>query len=122
VPTDDLETVDVAPPPDVHVDPSRDVQEKRRVEDFSGVLPSDFPAGLPLPAGASLVDQGPRWVEVIVAQPPVAVRPRWLERLRAAGWDAASEADGTVRLERGGSRARARLRADGPSTRLRVDY
>ena len=120
--SDGLETVDVAPPPDALVDPSRDVQERRRVETFSGVLPSDFPASLPLPTGASLVDQGPGWVEVIVARTPVDLRPRYVAQLQAAGWQAASEGDGALRLSRRGASARARLRADGPSTRLRIDY
>ena len=119
---DALETVEVGPPPDVLVDPSRDQQEVRRVEELSGVLPSDYPAGLPLPSGASLVDQGPRWVELLLAQPPVALRPRYLAQLRGAGWQATSDPDGTLRLSRGSVQARARLRADGPSTRLRIDY
>jgi hypothetical protein len=121
-PADDLQTVDVAPPPDVHVDTSLDVQEVRRVEELSGILPSDYPKDLPLPSGASLVDQGPRWVELLVGRAPAEVRPQLLQRVRAAGWQAEAAGNDAWTLRRGGVRARATLSARGPSTQIRVEY
>ena len=121
-PKDDLETVDVAPPPDALVDPSKDVQEVRRAETFSGVLPGDFPAGLPLPTGASLVDQGPRWVVVLVGRPPADVRAQYPQQVRAAGWQADAAGADAWTLRKGGVRARARVGARGPSSELRIDY
>jgi hypothetical protein len=120
VPT--LETVDVEPPPDARVDVSRDVQEVRRVEQLSGVLPSDFPTGLPLPPGASLVDQGPRWVELLIGRPPATVRGEFMQRVRGAGWQVETTGTDAWALQRDGTRARASLAAQGPSTRLRFDY
>ena len=120
-PRDDLETVDVSPPPDARVDPSLDRQERRRDESFSGVMPAAYPKSLPLPVGASLVDQGPRWVEVLVGRPTPSVREEYLRRVAAAGWRA--EGGGSsLALHRQGRTVRVRLSAAGPSTRLRVEY
>ncbi len=87
----DLATVEVPPPPDARVDVSRDVQERRRAEIFAGVMPARFPRALPLPAQASLVDQGGgrggAWVELLVPRRPDAVRTPYLQQLRAAGWE-----------------------------------
>jgi hypothetical protein len=121
-PPEELQTVDVAPPPDSRVDPSRDVQERRRAESFSGVMPEAFPKGLPLPPGASLVDQGGRWVEVLVGRRSDAVSPQYVEQLRAAGWQVTRGGTGTYALRRGGTSARVSLTAAGPSTRIRIDY
>ncbi|HET9767537.1 MAG TPA: hypothetical protein VFS60_11860, partial [Thermoanaerobaculia bacterium] len=74
----ELDTVEVAPPPDARVDVERDVKERRRAESFAGVLPARFPKALPLPPQASLVDQGRAaggaWIEVLVPRRPAAVR------------------------------------------------
>jgi hypothetical protein len=121
-PVDDLETVEVAPPPDVLVDTSRDQVEVRRVEEVSGVLPSDYPSTLPLPSGASLVDQGGRWVEMLVPRPPTTVEGEYLRRVRAAGWEATADGQGAWRLLRNGVKAHATLSARGPSTQLRIRY
>jgi hypothetical protein len=120
-PGDELQTVEVAPPPDARVDPSQDVKERRRAESFAGVLPSGFPAALPVPSGASLVDQGSRWVELLVARPPARLREEYVAQLRAAGWEVASRADG-LELRRGSADARVRLRADGSASRVRLEY
>lgn len=120
-PRDDLQTVEVSPPPDARVDPSLDRQERRRDESFSGVMPSGYPKSLPLPGGASLVDQGPRWVEVLVGRAMASVREEYLRRAAAAGWRA--EGGGSsLALHRQGRTVRVRLSADGPSTRLRIEY
>jgi hypothetical protein len=123
---DDLQTVDVAPPPDARVDVERDVKERRRAETFSGVLPGGFPATLPLPPRASLVDQGRRsggaWVELLVPQRPAAVREPYLRQLRAAGWEVVAGGAESWRCRRGASAATVSIRAQGPSTRIRLEY
>jgi hypothetical protein len=122
----ELQTVEVAPPPDAQVDPSRDVQERRRAETFAGVLPGRFPRTLPLPPQASLVDQGggkgAAWVEVLVPRRPAAVRAPYLQQLRTAGWEVSAEGTDAWRCRRADAAVRLSLRAQGPSTRLRLEY
>ena len=119
--SDDLQTVDVAPPPDARVDPSTDRQERRRAETFSGVMPAGYPTSLPMPMGASLVDQGPSWVELLVGRPLPDVRQEYLRRAREAGWRVEG-AGGPLQLGRQGQVVRVHLSAAGPSTRLRIEY
>ena len=122
----ELETVEVAPPPDARVDVERDVKERRRAETFAGVLPGGFPRTLPLPPQASLVDQGRsdggRWIEVLVPRRPAAVRGAYLQQLAGAGWSATAGGNDAWQLRRGGSAVQLTLRAQGPSTRLRFAY
>jgi len=122
----ELETVEVAPPPDARVDVERDVKERRRAESFAGVLPAGFPRALPLPPQASLVDQGRSgggaWIELLVPRRPAAVRGPYLQQLAAAGWSATAAGSDAWQLRRGGSALHLTLRAQGPSTRLRLGY
>jgi hypothetical protein len=118
----DLPTVDVAPPPDARVDVDRDAKERRRNESFAGVLPARFPRSLPLPPQASLVDQGPGWVELLVPRRPPAVRTPYVEQLRAAGWEVSSTGTDRWHCRRGDEAVELSLSAQGPSTRLRLGY
>jgi len=118
----DLPTEEVAPPPDARVDLTKDEVEKRHAETFSGVLPGGFPRGLPLPPQASLVDQGPRWVEVLVPRHPAAVQEPYLGQLRGAGWSVRDGGQRAWSLRKGASSVRLELHAQGPSTRLRLSY
>jgi len=122
----ELETVDVAPPPDARVDVERDVKEKRRAETFAGVLPTGFPRTLPLPPQASLVDQGRSgggaWVEVLVPRRLAAVRAPYLQQLAGAGWAASSTGSDAWQLRRDDRTVQLSMRAQGPSTRLRLGY
>jgi len=120
-PRDDLQTVEVSPPPDARVDPSLDRQERRRDESFSGVMPAGYPKSLPLPGGASLVDQGPRWVELLVGRPMPSVREEYLRRAAAAGWRVEG-GGGSLTLHRQGRTVRVQVSSAGPSTRLRIEY
>jgi len=123
---DDLQTVEVAPPPDARIDVGTDKQERRRSEVFSGVLPGGFPRSFPLPPHSTLVDQGGGpggpWVELLVPQKTAAVRDPYLQRLRAGGWGPTAAGADAWRCDRGGSRVRVLLRAQGPSTRVRLEY
>jgi len=122
----ELETVEVAPPPDARVDVERDVKERRRAETFAGVLPSGFPRGMPLPPQASLVDQGRSgggaWVELLVPRRLIAVRGPYLQQLAGAGWSASSSGSDAWQLRRDGRVVQLTMRAQGPSTRLRLGY
>lgn len=124
--TGELQTVEVAPPPDARVDVTRDTKERRRAETFAGVLPGGFPRTLPLPPQASLVDQGRAgggaWVDVLVPRRPAAVREPYLQQLAKAGWQAEPVGTDEWRLRRAGATVRLSLRAQGPSTRLRLEY
>jgi hypothetical protein len=122
----DLQTVEVEPPPDAKVDVTQDKQEHRRAETFAGVLPSGFPSALPLPPQASLVDQGgsrgSAWVELLVPRRPAAVRDPYIQQLRSAGWQVKATGTDAWSVQRGGRTVRLQLRAQGPSTRLRLGY
>ena len=122
----ELETVEVAPPPDARVDVDRDVKERRRAETFAGVLPSGFPRGLPLPPQASLVDQGRSgggaWIEVLVPRRLAAVRAPYLQQLAGAGWSASASGSDAWQLRRADRAVQLTMRAQGPSTRLRLGY
>lgn len=122
----ELETVEVAPPPDARVDVERDVKEKRRAETFAGVLPSGFPRALPLPPQASLVDQGRSgggaWVEVLVPRRLAAVRAPYLQQLAGAGWSASASGSDAWQLEHAGRSVQLSMHAQGPSTRLHLAY
>ena len=122
----ELETVEVAPPPDARVDVERDVKERRRAEVFAGVLPSAFPRGLPLPPQASLVDQGRSGggarVELLVPRRLAAVRGPYLQQLAGAHWSASSSGGDAWQLRRDDRAVQLSMRAQGPSTRLRLGY
>jgi len=90
------------------------------------VLPAGFPRTLPLPAQASLVDQGGgkggAWIELLVPRHLVEVRDPYLQQLRAAGWEVAAAGADSWRLRSGGEALTLQIRAQGPSTRLRLAY
>ncbi|HVS03059.1 MAG TPA: hypothetical protein VMT16_09835 [Thermoanaerobaculia bacterium] len=121
----ELVTEEVAPPPDVLVDPEQDPQERRRRQAFAGVLPEGFPGGLPVYPGATLVDQaaeGPPWVAFLVAEPASQVRERYTRRLRAAGWSPLGPDPADRRWRREAREVRVRVEAEGASTRIRIEY
>ena len=123
----ELQTQDVSPPPDARVDVTKDKQERRRTEVFAGVLPGGFPSGLPTPPHSSLVDQGPgehggAWVDLLIPQRPGAVRGPYLQQLRASGWEVSDSGADAWQLRRGAVRVNLAIHAQGPSTRVRLEY
>lgn len=102
---------------------SDEIGERPAAEELSGVLPEDFPPGLPVPAPASVVDLGSagagRYVELFSAEPIDRVRSDWLERLRAAGWSA-SALPGTV--SNAGRQVRIEMSSEGGGTSMRLEY
>lgn len=92
-----LEVEEVGAAPDAAHDPSTDPQEKRRPTSHLGVLPGDYPAGLPVPPESSLVDygdrdDGARFVELHTTAGVDTVRDALEGAWRAAGWERNGEA------------------------------
>ena len=127
-----LATEEVPPPPDALVDVSRDPQEERRPRaELAGVLPGDFPPGLPPPRQATVADFGgasegeaASWVAFLVPHPLPAVAAAYRERLEGAGWNVQGDASGPWELVSADRRRRAlvELAREGPSTRVVVRY
>jgi len=120
-PAGELETVEVAPPPDAGASLAGDEVERRRQESgLAGILPSDFPRDLPLPLPASLIDteRGGGEVAILLASPSAcgALRESHRVQLLAAGWR--EEGEGSFR--QGGRRAAVSYRDSRPGCHLRI--
>ncbi len=87
---------------------------------LTGVLPTDFPADVPLPLPADITDLGMddtrRYVEVSVQRPLEDVRADVNARLRGSGWQqqgqSYSKGARTIDVAVSGSRGSARVRID----------
>ncbi len=120
----ELEAVDVAP--GLSIETENDQQEVVPPPALVGILPDDFPDGLPLYLPASLVDFGPAdggWVFVnLLTSHSLAKVERGLDaRLRDAGWSV-TESGGVRQLRRGNSRVRLRIEDARPGTQYRFEY
>jgi hypothetical protein len=122
-----LATEDVGGAIDVELSTEEDQRGPRWVE--SGlVLPPGFPAELPVPAGASVVDQGingdgKSYVVLGTPVPVSSLAANWVALLEAEGW--------SVQRLGGGSELRATLEEStvtatvmpaGSGSQLRIDY
>lgn len=121
-----IETEDVGPAGDAGLDLAGDEVGRRRGDD-RGVLPSDFPAGLPLFEPYYVVDFGDadgggRFVELAVSSPPETVLTDLRRRAAAAGWTVASPAAGSLAVERRGLGVRIRVDATGAGASIRVEW
>ena len=117
----ELETVEVAPPPDAGASLAGDEVERRRQESgLAGILPSDFPRDLPLPLPASLIDteRGGGEVAILLASPSSCGALREAHRLQlvAAGW----REEGAGRFRQGGRRAAVAYRDSRPGCHVRI--
>lgn len=120
----ELEAIDVAP--GLSIDIENDQQEVVPPPALVGILPGDFPEGLPLYLPASLVDFGTTddgWVYVNLLTSHSRARVvRELEaRVKAAGW-AISGSGGARQLRRGSSRVRLSIEDARPGTQYRFEY
>ncbi len=93
----ELETEEVGLAPDAELSTELDERAKALGPAIAGVLPSDFPADLPLFAPSSLIDfggtpDGRRYVELDTTSSCGEVARRLSSELAAAGWRRTSSA------------------------------
>ena len=120
-PGEELETVEVAPPPDAGASLAGDEVERRREGGgLAGILPSDFPGDLPLPLPASLIDveRDGGGLAILLASPAECDALAREHRLRmlAAGW----REEGPGRFRLGARRAEVALRDSRPGCHVRI--
>ncbi|MCL4838776.1 MAG: hypothetical protein KJ058_12515 [Thermoanaerobaculia bacterium] len=120
-PGGELETVEVAPPPDASASLAGDEVERRREGGgLAGILPSDFPRDLPLPLPASLIDteRGGGEVAILLASPSSCGALREAHRLQllAAGW----REEGAGSFRQGGRRAAVAFQDSRPGCHVRI--
>lgn len=119
------EIVDVRNLP--QVDTSNDPRAVPRKAALIGILPSDFPADIPLYLPASLVDfanqpGGLRSVELLSPHPPAKVQPQLFDLLRDSGWSLESSSSGTSNLHKGSRLVRLIIGEGEPGTLYRFEY
>jgi hypothetical protein len=102
---DELDTVDVTPPPDAAASLAGDAVARPvglPAGGVAGALPADFPRQVPLPSPSSLVDFGATAAETSVTLavdlPPERVTETYRRQLAAAGFR--SQPDGSWRSDR----------------------
>lgn len=90
---DELDTVDVTPPPDAAASLAGDAVARpvgMPAGGISGALPADFPREVPLPSPSSLIDFGANAAETSVTLavdlPPEQVAETYRRQLAAAGF------------------------------------
>ncbi len=120
----ELKAVDVAPA--LAILPDDDPRAVERPPALVGILPEDFPDGLPLYLPASLIDFGTvddGWVYVNLLTPHSLARvERELSaRLIEGGWTVAGN-NGVRRLRKGGEQVRLVVEDARPGTQYRFEY
>ncbi len=123
-PEPELEAIDVAPA--LEIGTEDDPKAVARPPELVGVLPEDFPDGLPLYLPASLIDFGTAddgWVYVDLLTPHslARVESELAARLAERGWTTALGGD-VRRLRRGNSRVRLSVANARPGTQYRFEY
>lgn len=121
-----IETVEVEPAPTTLLTTLYDEAAPERREAFSGVLPSDFPADLPLYDPSNLTDFGDaergRYVLLFSPDAATLVRDRMQVELARSGWTLV-EGDAVRGTYRRGSRAVVLdIRDANPGTEILVEY
>jgi hypothetical protein len=114
------DTVDVKEPIPA-VDTSEDIQEKERGPELTGVLPGDFPEGLPVYLPASVVELGQGTVTLLSPHSRQRVRREYEKTLRNAGWSVGGEG-AILELSKSGQSVRLVYAEGGPGTAYRIDY
>jgi hypothetical protein len=124
----ELTTEDVAAAPDASADLSGDGVPRpssRPAAGLAGVLPSDFPTGVPLPIGGSVVDFGSgdagSHVVLRYREPSRDLVAELRRRLTAAGYRL-TEAGEEITAERGSEHLRFTVASVGSASELRVSY
>ena len=120
-------TIDV--PPALTVDVENDPQAVEETPELVGVLPSDFPAEVPLYVPASLIDfgrspRGLRSVSLISPHPTSRVRRELDLLMRDRGWSAGGSAAGEngTRWRKGALEVWLQVENARPGTRYVFEY
>jgi len=118
-----LEAVDVEP--SLEITTTDDPQEVKRAPELVGILPEDFPNGLPLLLPASLVDfgsrDGSRYVSLLTPASRKQVDRQLSELVRRAGWSVTPTAEGK-QLRKGAQQVRLRFENARPGTFYHFEY
>lgn len=118
----ELETVDIGGGYDAELTTEFDEKAKRVEIDLGGVLPSDFPEGMPVFSPASVVDFGPGFVELDTPSSVTEAQSSLGGQLQRAGWSVDSIGDGGSLYSRGGRQVRITLTTAGTGARIRYEY
>lgn len=123
----ELENVDVGAGYDAALSTESDKRERRFKSELGGVLPSDFPADMPVFSPSSIVDFGQpggsgRFVVVDTPVPRSEVTSSLDARLGRAGWAIESAGEGGNTYSSEGRRVRVVLTDLGSGTRIRYEY
>ena len=118
----EIETVDVDSGYDAELTTEADERARQVQIDLGGVLPSDFPAELPIFSPSSVVDFGPGYVEVDTPVPESEVRSSIAAQLERSGWTVGTIGGAGNTYNRDGVTVRIGLSAIGSGTRIRYEY
>jgi hypothetical protein len=122
-----LEVEDVTLPVDTALSIEADVKGPKFVEGIGGVLPSDYPLGLPTHEPSSVegfgtLPNGRRFVEFDSPTAAAAVAASLEERLRLSGWQSRVVAEGRFEASKEGSQVSIAVSDLYSGSRIRVEY
>ena len=123
----ELETVDVGAGYDAGLSTESDQRARRTKSALGGVLPSDFPADMPVFSPASIVDFGQpggsgSFVVVDTPVPRAEVKSSLGSRIQRSGWAVEAIDDEGNIYTKEGRRVRVILTDLGSGTRIRYEY
>lgn len=122
----EIEVIEVEPAPTTLLTTLYDEQATQRHDAFSGVLPSDFPADLPLYDPSNLTDfgsdGGARYVLMFTPDAATMVRDRMQVELARSGWAQIEGDDVRGTYRRGSHAVILDIRDANPGTEIRVEY
>ena len=122
----ELDTVDVEEVADASQTADQDEKARHEAAKVAGVMPSDFPSGLPVLAPSSIVDfgrQGSGGFVVVDSSVPLAEATSSMRaQLEVAGWSAESASDKGGTWTKQGQRVEITLSDLNPGARIRYQY
>ena len=122
-----LETVEVDEGPEAGFTTANDeFAAPRPTQEMAGILPSDFPADVPVFSPSSLVDFGSpgseRFVEIDTSAPITRVRASLESQLSSAGWSGSGSSDEAMVFVKAGRQLKVILKDLSAGTRIRYVY
>ena len=118
----ELETVDIGGGIDAELTTDNDERARRAEIDLGGVLPSDFPPGMPVFSPASVVDFGAGFVVLDTPVSTGEVQSSLGAQIKRAGWTVDSIGDGGSHYRREGRQVKVTLTDLGSGTRIHYEY